>query len=293
MGDYGDKALDRLFSGFEYILPDGDIDLVWKFFCALNLPVPQRDEYIAGNECLLVFLRRYGMVVRIGSNLDVDTDIDHPHVLRPIAQCKGADIVIELLPALVVEHRLEGSRRTVISILKKSGISVHDPIAENFGYLPDESGFCLVLDRGCVSRFWPIGEEKKKIATLDPGFVKRGLQRIFRFIVGPDDDVSETFASDLDQGIDRQAEYFAPVVAKARALLPDFSQPIGQILQQDNVTGVQEFWAYCEAEVEKSRRGECGVLFNPWGRYRVAPGTVDPPFKIESIPNVAARYMPV
>ena len=133
-------------------------DTVRRFFDVLGIPLPGGyEEYIDSLEGSLVFLDRYGLVLRIearDSSLcrefgnDWQRVNDHPLVLRPIGSVYSPKAVIEICPAVHVGTDIETSKKLGEN-LKRDGISYFDQYPQNSGYIaqPDGRMVAVVVDR--------------------------------------------------------------------------------------------------------------------------------------------------
>jgi hypothetical protein len=130
-------------------------------FKKLQLPLPQDGDFLKGTEGALVFLNRYGVVLRIEKTRPEFTDhivrLGHnPLVLRPIASIKALDAIIEICPGTHSDSRERDSAK-IKDLLAKVGVDFWDDGAHNIGRLPFKTpqfpeGLPIVIDRLAVSK---------------------------------------------------------------------------------------------------------------------------------------------
>tara|TARA_B100000686_G_scaffold353256_1_gene458149 strand:- start:1444 stop:2217 length:774 start_codon:yes stop_codon:yes gene_type:complete len=133
-------------------------DTVRRFMDAMGLPLPGTyDEYMDSLEGSMIFLDRYGLVLRIEAR---DTSLcqelgndwqrvnDHPLVLRPLGSVYSPKAVIEVCPAVHVGTDIEVSQK-LGAALKSDGVNYFDQYPQNSGYIqqPDGRMEAVVVDR--------------------------------------------------------------------------------------------------------------------------------------------------
>jgi hypothetical protein len=132
-------------------------------FQKLGLPVPQDEkEFLMGTEGGLVFLNRYGMVIRIEnansarSPFKADRINDSPWILQPLASLDAGKAVIELCPGC---HSSDDDADVsyLYEALLKQGTAFWDSGLPNVGRLPFKTpqfpeGVPVVIDRLSVRK---------------------------------------------------------------------------------------------------------------------------------------------
>ena len=132
-------------------------------FVQMGLPVPaDRGEFIAGTEGALVFLNKYGVVIRIEykntknspSGWRSDRVNNSPWILLPLATIAATKAVIEICPGChTVSDNVTSAH--LKKQLKKQRIRLWDPGIRNMGRIPIKScqfpnGIPVVIDRLAV-----------------------------------------------------------------------------------------------------------------------------------------------
>jgi len=153
-------------------------------FEKLGLPAPEAaNEFVAGTAGHLLFLNRYGIVLRIESEDTSDKVLgqysydrvnDSPWVLQPIASIRAGKAVIELCPG-VNKADDEMIALELSEKLKGEGLTFWDNHAGNVGYVPVKTpqfpkGVPVVVDRGAVNRL-----------TLSIGGIRNALHGFIGF----------------------------------------------------------------------------------------------------------------
>jgi len=134
--------------------------LVLEAFDKINLPVPTKsNQYLKSNEGSLVFVNKYGVVVRVepqnpAKNYYVRVN-DSGCILQPIGSIDAGTAVIEICPGCNVEKD-EDSIEFMKALLECEGLIFSDPQLENLGRLYTDStrypdGILVILDRLAVS----------------------------------------------------------------------------------------------------------------------------------------------
>lgn len=139
---------------------------VLKTFDRLGLAAPENEiEFVLGTEGVLVFLNRYGVVIRIEHD-DKRADIprehqydrinDSPWVLRPLASLKTGDAIFEICPGCATSDDKSESF-ALAQQLRLDGINFWDEGAHNTGKVRLRTpafphGITVVIDRGAVNR---------------------------------------------------------------------------------------------------------------------------------------------
>ena len=142
---FGDESAQKVLEAFEKI----------------NLPPPEKGrEFLKSNEGSLVFVNKYGVVVRVEpqnpeKNFYVRVN-DSGCILQPLGSLDAGSAVIEICPGCDVE-RDEASIEYMKGLLKDEGLVFSDPQLENLGRLHTDNdrypgGVLLILDRLAVSK---------------------------------------------------------------------------------------------------------------------------------------------
>ena len=186
-------------------LVKSDTDFVkyikWKFgeetaqqvldaFDKINLPAPTRDtHYLASNEGCLVFLNKYGAVIRVEAQIPEKNYYarvnDSGCILQPLGSIDAGQAIIEICPGCTVEKD-EASIEYLKELLKDEGLVFSDPQLENIGRLYTDNpkfpkGVLLIIDRLAVSKMTKdvkivknalIEEAKKEQERLSAPFCK-------------------------------------------------------------------------------------------------------------------------
>ena len=131
-------------------------------FEKMGQPAPEdKNEFMDGTEGALVFLNRFGLVLRIEQNSDfvkspVPTDrIDYsPFILKPIASIKVGKAIFEICPGCLLDTDEEKSK-FLYKQLKEQSIEFFDNQVSNSGRVPVHTplfpeGIPVVIDRGAV-----------------------------------------------------------------------------------------------------------------------------------------------
>lgn len=211
-----------------------------RIFEAFGWPDAVPGEYVEGTESSLLFLNRYGLVLRTGDKMPIP---EHDLILRPLAATSaGRDCVIELLPgvraiadSLQVAHMLG-------AVLQDEDISFHDMLVQNVGYVPAAlpgfpSGVPVIIDRGAVSALNVLCREFRpalkspEIETLRQSFNRSALEGF-------------------------QERFYQPLRASLQDAWPEGGRP-----DRAKLAG---FLAQCAAEIAKSEAGSPALLTNRW-----------------------------
>lgn len=134
-----------------------EVEGVLKLMAELQLPLPQdKTEFMAGTEGCIVFINRYGVVLRIEEKT-AETDInDNDRVLQPLARFQVGKAVVEICPACAFEND-KGRYQELKKSLKESGLKLWDSGLRQLGRIPCKTpefpeGMTVVVDRGAVRR---------------------------------------------------------------------------------------------------------------------------------------------
>jgi hypothetical protein len=139
---------------------------VLKAFKQMGLPAPEKSaEFVEGTDGGLLFLNRYGLVIRIEpeetknstSHRIYDRVNDSPWVLNPLASIPAGQAVIEICPGCEIENDEEKGCGLLNEKLEKQGLSMDDWSSGNTGFIPVKTlrfpeGIPVVIDRGAVRR---------------------------------------------------------------------------------------------------------------------------------------------
>ncbi|MCE9506992.1 MAG: hypothetical protein K8R48_01575 [Alphaproteobacteria bacterium] len=136
---------------------------VAESFQKLGLPLPQDEkEFLMGTEGGLVFLNRYGMVIRIENSdsarspFKADRINDSPWILQPLASIDAGKAIIELCPGCHFNDN-SGDTAYLHDALLKEGHAFWDGGLDNVGLLPVKTprfpeGIPIVIDRLAVRK---------------------------------------------------------------------------------------------------------------------------------------------
>jgi len=136
---------------------DKEVRGVLKLLEDLQLPIPQKEsEFMAGTEGCIIFINRYGAVIRIEEKDDRYDVNDSQWVLQPIARFQVGKAVVEICPACAFESD-KGRYEAMKEGLEKDGLKLHDPGLRQTGRIPLKTpefpdGVTVVVDRGAVKR---------------------------------------------------------------------------------------------------------------------------------------------
>ncbi|MDH3974048.1 MAG: hypothetical protein OEV42_07200 [Deltaproteobacteria bacterium] len=160
---FGEETAQQILEGFEKI----------------NLPAPAGShQYLNSNEGCLVFLNKYGLVIRVEPQIPEKNYYARVNntgcILQPLVSLDAGKAILEICPACYVEKD-EASIEFLKALLKDEGLVFSDPQLENVGRLYSDNpkfpgGILLIIDRLAVSRMTenanivknPFIEEAKK-----------------------------------------------------------------------------------------------------------------------------------
>ena len=134
---------------------------VLEAFDKINLPPPTTgNQFLKSNEGSIVFVNKYGVVVRVepqnpAKNYYVRVN-DSGCILQPLGSIDAGKAVVEICPGCDVEKD-EASIEYMKGLLKDEGLVFSDPQLENLGRLHTDNarhpkGVLLILDRLAVSK---------------------------------------------------------------------------------------------------------------------------------------------
>jgi hypothetical protein len=148
-------------------------------FKKMNLPPPQDGkEFLVGAEGCLLFLNKYGLVMRIeisdseDSKLGADRINDSGWIIRPLASLDAGKAIIELIPGSLFEKD-EKMKWFLQEQLQNQNINFWDNFTDNIGRLPIRTplfpeGVPVVIDRLAATRLFrnaePVREALKAYA---------------------------------------------------------------------------------------------------------------------------------
>lgn len=125
-------------------------------FEKMGIPAPEsRDEFMDGAAGVLVFLNRYGLVIRIEHEY-LGRINDSPWVLKPIASIDADEAIFEICPGCLPETDKE-KNEFLIKQFKEQNIFFWDKGIRNIGRVPFKTsmflhGIPVVFDRPSVIR---------------------------------------------------------------------------------------------------------------------------------------------
>lgn len=211
-----------------------------RIFEAFGWPDAGPGEFVEGTESSLLFLNRYGLVLRTGQKMPLP---EHDLILQPLAMTSaGRDCAIELLPgvraiadSLQVAHMLG-------AVLQDEDIDFHDTLVQNVGYIPAAlpafpSGVPVVIDRGAVSVL--------NMFCCEQRYLRKGPEI---------ETLRQSFNRSALSGF--QERFYQPLRASLRDAWPEDGRPDRAKLAQ--------FLAQCAAEIVKSETGRPALLTNRW-----------------------------
>lgn len=213
-----------------------------RIFDAFRWPDADEGEFVSGTESSLLFLNRYGLVLRTGERLYApESDL----ILRPLASVDaGQGCVIDLLPgvrAIAEDWRVAPM---LGAVLEDEDIDFYDTTAQNVGYIPAElqgfsSGVPVVIDRGAVSDLSRISREYNPARNAPEVLSLR-----------------QSFNREMLRGF--QEKFYAPLRESFNAAWPKGGKP--------DCAGISRFLSLCTAEIENSEAGRPSILSNCWTR---------------------------
>ena len=134
---------------------------VMQSFKKMNITPPEDSgEFLAGTEGALVFLNKYGLVIRIESKTPILServpDEEVSMILKPIASIDMGKAIFEICPALAVAENSQDAV-SLTNHLKNEGINFWDDQLANIGILPIKmpnfpEGVPVVIDRLAVEK---------------------------------------------------------------------------------------------------------------------------------------------
>jgi len=140
---------------------DHTLQEIKSYLNKLQLPVPEKGtQYFYGRTGFIIFINRYGVVIRMEEKDDDAKYIcrvnDSDFILKPLSTQIVGDLVAEVCPGY---HRntTEKSVLIVKAMLKDEGIHFYDNLIENVGLSPFKTpefpeGRPTLIDRLSVSR---------------------------------------------------------------------------------------------------------------------------------------------
>ena len=140
-------------------------------FQKMGLPLPQgKEEFLSGLEGVLVFLNKYGLVIRLEvanfrrmpkldsskTYYNPDRIDDNAWILKPLASLKVGMAVIEICPGCHQETKI-ANNEYLRKKLEKQGLEFWDYKLSNVGRVPVKTvrfpeGIPVVIDRGALNR---------------------------------------------------------------------------------------------------------------------------------------------
>jgi hypothetical protein len=165
---------------------------VLETFKKLGIPAPQKHgEFLSGKEGLLVFLNKYGIVIRIEKpdeklGFRAVRVNDEVLVAKPLASLKAGGAVIEISLGVRQETKPENVKY-LREALAARGIEYWDHKLSNTGRAPIYTphwpdGVPIVIDRGAVRRLTkktkPISDALKKKYAMEAAEARKALEEI-------------------------------------------------------------------------------------------------------------------
>ena len=219
-----------LFEQIKKIRNEGIANEVGQIFKDLQLPEPQDGEYLRGNDGWLVFLNKYGCVLRIEDAFAAESSnmrINHPLVLQPIGRIMVEHMNVEICPG--VKLGVSESQRTWLKKeLEKDHIQLSDSKVENLGFLNVHSpefpeGLPVVIDQLAVTEG-----------------ARAGVRDLWRKITGKPAYNPWYEREDLPYRF-TQAHFIEPLRAAF-----DKAWPLDEQDPQASVERMNKFWKLCE-----------------------------------------------
>lgn len=266
---------------------DATVCAVLDAFEKMGISVPEsKNEFMEGTEGALVFLNRYGLVIRIelegGFVLSpmLDRINNSPWILKPIASIKaGKNSVIEICPGCF----LEKDRKKVyylINQLCKQNINFCDYSLSNIGRIPVKTsrfpeGIPVVIDRLSVENLTKniAFVRRALVAKMTKGvaFVHKSMVIKLAENIAPVRRSLEIF-EEAREAAEVQEELYKPLRQAFDTAWPDNQEPDTQKMKQ--------FWKLCQSYKEEE-----GKLVAGWN---------DPPLlvssKVKEVKDIAAAY---
>jgi hypothetical protein len=246
---------------------------VEKVLAAMDLPDPEPGEYLPGAEANMLFLNRYGIILRLGQARNAP---EHDLILRPLRSVemegrpawngRKCPVSITLLPGVEGVSRSTDKSDTLRDRLAVDGIDFWDSKLPNCGYirckLPGfENGILVVVDRGSV-----VEKERveKHLEKQRAGLIPRFLTDIFNANGKP-----VVAARNRSPGL--QEKVFAPFLDKLAECLPT-----------SGWDGVKSFLYKCAGDIHQ---GENSIVTNQWNKN--SDGVCGKP---SDVSNMAKKY---
>jgi hypothetical protein len=188
----------------------------------MGLPVPESsDEFMEGTEGGLVFLNKYGLVMRIEAIIPGNCFCtpervnDSGWVLQPLASLEAGLAMVELCPGTHLERHYSNSER-LRDQLRRERIDFWDDGTRNCGVLPVKTlrfpeGVTVVIDRLAVKR---LSQSTAPIA--------------------------QAFKEEAQEAAAAQEKLYAPLREALKAALPDARK-------------MKQFWELCESYVRDGK----------------------------------------
>jgi len=238
-----------------------------KILHKLDIPIPEKqDEFLSGNDGLILFMDNYNVTVRIeDKEAFFGSRIEHPHILQPIFSAASEKSIVEILPSSTLEDIDDRLVADVKARLYEDGLYFWDDHGGNVGRLPFSTpefpdGVPIVIDRLAVER-------------VD---VSHLLDHLKDFGTPEDLERLETNKPEVNDyaGKGEQEKFYAPL---RDAFQKTFDNP------ENSAESIQKAWKICtEFKAE-------GKLIAGWH------GTdkhIDTPSFIEDIAKKYAKRMP-
>ena len=225
---------------------------VIESFQKMGLPPPQKkEEFLDGTEGGLVFLNKYGLVLRIektdthADGYSVDRIDNSAWIVKPLATINAGAATIEIIPGTHLEKE-EKTNKYMIDNLRKENISFFDSGIRNLGRLPIKTpsfpeGVPVVIDRLAV---------RKLSDSIKP--------------------VQQALTQEVLEAVQAQETLYGP--------LKKAFENAGMEPQK-----MQQFFKLCEQNVKE------GKLVAGWNEYQIKSAFIDDE-KSSTISNIAKKY---
>ncbi|MFH1157676.1 MAG: hypothetical protein V1721_02145 [Pseudomonadota bacterium] len=231
----------------DFFMDEATTRAVLDTFQKMGLPAPESMKgVVTGSEGALVFLNRYGVVIRIERKVAKSTPVDispvriddSAWILKPLASIDSGEVIIEICPGVHPEKD-EKKETYLAERLDEQGIYFWDCGIRNIGLVPiektarfPEGRIPLVIDRGAVERL-----------SEDIAPVRRSLE------------VRQEMREEAREAEEAQEELYAPLRDAFDAAWPDKSG-------LPDALKMKQFWKLCERYVEE------GKLVAGWNEER-------------------------
>ncbi len=224
------------------LFDDVTVRNVFYAFQYMGLPAPEsRREFYDGTEGGLIFLNRYGAVIRVEnaddsvSEFRFDRFNDSAWVLQPLAIIDAGAAVIEICPGCHMEKK-DADIYYLDEQLRREMIDFWDKGIRNIGLMPVKTprfseGIPVVIDRLAVSRL-----------TQNMVPVRRALKKLGDKVLKRPEGMSE----EVREAVEAQEQLYAPLRQAFNEAWPDQSVPA-------DAGKMKQFWDMCSGYVQEGK----------------------------------------